>query len=375
MHIWRFAIGSLLVLLSVAWFRIAGPDRQLFDKEINHGLGVALDAHLESLVHQGFSGAIQIVVGGETLLYKGYGLADRERGIPNTPSTVFHIGSVTKQFTGAAILKLEEQGKLSVNDRISRFFPNVPPEKAGITIHHLLTHTAGVPSSVVTCSQRLAGEVSRDEFVMLAMNTEFLFLPGQQYDYSNAGYELLGAIIELASGLDYETYLKEYLFRPAGMFDTGYSLETWDQTDRIAVGYTADGERWGTYHELFWGSYGALWCNRASGAMLSTIDDLYRWYTALFQGQILAPLQVTKLFTPYVPEGERSNSFYGYGWAIFATQRGTRMVGHNGSLNDILESDMRMYLEEDVLIIIAGNSGEFRTISAVRQLPAIIFSQ
>ncbi|TXK60486.1 serine hydrolase domain-containing protein [Alkalisalibacterium limincola] len=332
-----------------------------------------LEARLDSLVSRGFSGAVLVAVGEETVLRKGYGLADRERRIPMTPTSVVPIASVAKQFTAAAILRLEQDGELSVSDPIARFFPDLPDSHAGITIQQLLTHTAGIPTTVVPCSRREAGHVDRDEFVSRAMRADLLFAPGEGHGYSNAGYELLGAVIEIASGMDFETYLKDVLFHPSGMYATGYSTRTWPDGEPMTVGYREDGTRWGTFHELFWGAHGPLWCNRASGALLSTIDDLHGWHAALTGGVVLSPLQVAKLSTPFVPADGQIASAYGYGWEISTTRRGTRMVGHDGSLNRIFEADFRMYVDEDVLIIVVGNSGQLGANDAARELASVVF--
>ncbi|MFN2514071.1 MAG: serine hydrolase domain-containing protein, partial [Pyrinomonadaceae bacterium] len=135
---------------------------------------------------------------GQVILSKGYGLANRERKIPVTPDTIFDIGSLVKQFTAAAILKLEMKGKLRITDPISKYFKNVPPDKATMTLHHLLTHTAGFPDAIGDDYE----VISRDEYIKRALNTMLLSAPGEKYKYSNVDYSLLGAIVEMRSGQD-----------------------------------------------------------------------------------------------------------------------------------------------------------------------------
>ena len=166
------------------------------------------------LTDAGFRGAVLVSRNGKVLLRKGYGMADRENGTAWAPDAVFSVGSITKQFTAAAILKLEAQGKLRVEDPIPRFLDEVPADKRAITIHHLLTHTSGLESD-------FAGDyesVGRDEYAARALASKLRTAPGSQFFYSNAGYSLLGAIVEIASGKPYETYLAENLFLPAGMY-------------------------------------------------------------------------------------------------------------------------------------------------------------
>ena len=173
---------------------------------------------------------------------------------------MYTIGSITKPFTAAAILKLEMQGKLTVEDPIAKHLPGVPEDKRGIAIHHLLTHTAGFESD-------FAGDydpVGRDEYVQRVLGSKMRSAPGTAYHYANSGYSLLGAIIEIVSGQPYETYLRDNLFVPAGMKDTGYRVPG-RSVDREAVGY--DGQkRWGRLSEKPWADDGPYWALRANGS-------------------------------------------------------------------------------------------------------------
>src|SRR5262249_27224274 len=154
---------------------------------------------------------------------------------------LFSIGSITKQFTAAAILKLQMQGKLSVRDPIAKYLPNVPQDKSAITLHHLLTHSAGLESGFGPGDFEA---VTRDEIIKRALASKLRSAPGKQYHYSNAGYSLLGAIVEIVSGGGYEAFLHEHLFKPAGMAQTGYRLPKWS-SERLAQGYGRGGQRWG----------------------------------------------------------------------------------------------------------------------------------
>jgi CubicO group peptidase (beta-lactamase class C family) len=157
---------------------------------------------------------------GEVLLHRGYGMADAEAGVPNGPETVYDIGSITKPVTALAILALEEEGRLRTTDPITRFFPEVPEDKRGITLHHLLTHSAGLIGD-------LGGDyeaMPRDTLVRRALASGLRWAPGTRYAYSNLGYSLLGAVVEIASGEPYEQYLRDRILLPAGMERTGYVL-------------------------------------------------------------------------------------------------------------------------------------------------------
>ena len=316
-----------------------------------------LDDYLSQRVDQGFSGALLVAQNGKVVLAKGYGFADREKKAPVTTSTVFAIGSVTKQFTAAAIMKLQMQGKLNVDDPISKFFKDVPPDKSKITIHQLLTHSSGIPSRAGRCG----AAPTIEDFAKVVLGAPLEFEPGTDYRYSNHGYSLLGAIVKLASGEPYERYLYDNLFKPAGMQRTGTFLPKYSRDD-IATGYR-DGKRWGFLFEQLW-DYTELPitklkgepCGLPHGGILSTIGDLYKWHNALKGEKIFPKAIKQKIFAPHVREGKGAGSFYGYGWTIFTTPRNTKLVGHNGDVNSVFQADFRRYVDEDVVYILLTNS-------------------
>lgn len=328
-------------------------------------LGEKLDAHMSRLEAYGFSGSLLVAKGGEVILDKGYGFADAQGKVPFTADTAFDIGSITKQFTATAILKLEMQGKLGVSDPLSKWFEGVPEDKKGITLHHLLTHSSGLEDVF----GRDYEEMPRDRLVKAALESKLLWAPGTRYRYSNAGYSLLAAVVELASGKPYETYLRENLWLPAGMTRTGYRLQ---EKGPLAHGVDGDGEDWGTPADKAWAPDGPWWNLRGNGGVLSTTGDLYKWHQALEGEKILAQEAKAKMFTPHVPEDEEGRSHYGYGWAIFKTQRGTRLIAHNGG-NGIFNADFRRYVDDGVVLIIGSNRQGFLSIPAVGPLTRLIF--
>ena len=300
-----------------------------------------------------YRGVVLVAKDGNIVLEKGYGLSDREAEVPFGPESVFTVGSITKQFTAAAILKLEMQGKLHVEDSIAKHLPGVPTDKNSITIHQLLTHTSGLASD-------FAGDfdkVGRDAYVRLVLGSTLRSAPGTEYSYANAGYSLLGAIVELVSGRPYEEFLRANLFVPAGMERTGYRLPKWE-AGREAVGYR-DGERWGRLSERPWADDGPYWALRANGGMLSTVGDLYRWDRALQGNTVLSPEARAKLFTPYVAEGPGADSHYGYGWAISESPWGSREIGHNGG-NGVFSADFRRFPDDRIVVITASNDASVK---------------
>src|SRR5262245_1884520 len=221
-----------------------------------------LDQLMTRLETYGFSGSLLVARNGKVLLEKGYGWADREHGVPFTAETVFDIGSITKQLTGAAILALEMEGKLKVTDPISKYFPDVPADKAGITLHHLLTHSAGLEDVFGGDFE----EMPRDRLVKTALASKLLWPPGTRYRYSNAGFSLLAAVVEIVSGQPYETFLQERLFKPAGLTKTGYRAPKWPSAS-LAHGYSPEGD-WGTPLDHAWAPDGPWWNLRGNGGIL-----------------------------------------------------------------------------------------------------------
>jgi len=313
---------------------------------------VRIDSFLTACTEKGFNGSVLVLKDGTTLLDKGYGLRDREQKLPNEPGTVHAIGSITKQFTAACILKLQEQGKLKVTDAMSSYLPDVPTDKSGITLHHLLTHSAGFPGAIGDDNEAIDGA----GFTRMAMATPLEFAPGQGYAYSNVGYSLLGIIVEHVSGMAYERYLHDELLAPSGIARTGYRIPDWSK-EQLAIGYRKDGTRWGTMldHPLVNGQPGWHLC--ANGGLLSTTHDLAAWVDALRTNKVLDKTSTEAMFTPHVEEGEGAGSHYGYGWAIFETRRGTRLITHNGG-NGVQFADVLWYADEGVTVVLMSNANQ-----------------
>ena len=330
-----------LALLLLFCFHLSGQN-PAFDK---------IDRFLSELNQQhNFSGSVLVAWKGQ-VFKKGYGLSDREAKTAFTPQTISCVGSVTKQFTGAAILKLEMMGKLKVEDPISKYFPNVPADKQGITLHHLLTHSAGFPGAIGDDY----ASISTEEFVKMAMNQPLLSSPGKTYEYSNVGFSLLGIILEQVTKEPYEAFLNKQLFKPAGMTQTGYVLPDWKSAN-VATGYR--GERnWGKINEKNWASDGPYWHLRANGGILSNVEELYKWHQALLGEKILSKEAKAKYYGRHIEEGEGAGSYYGYGWAIFPTPRQTTLIAHNGG-NGIYFCDFLRYVDEDLTVIFLTNAAK-----------------
>ena len=336
----------LVFLCSLALTQLATAQSSA---EVENGdLGQKIDRYLQKAEANGYAGSVLVARGEKIILAKGYGLADRENKVKQTAETVFSIGSITKQFTGAAILKLEMMGKLKVTDPISKYFGDVPADKKEITLHHLLTHTAGFEGALGDDYDA----IGREDFVKLALGSKLLFKPGERYEYSNVGFSLLGIIVELVSGKNYEDFLYEALFKPAGMEKTGYVRPGFVKSE-LAVGYRG-GERWGTALDRPWRPEGPGWHLRANGGILSTVGDMYRWYLALKNDTVLSVSAKKKYLAPHVKEYADGNSYYGYGWVTQKTERGANLIWHNGG-NGIYNAFMGFEPENDLVIIASSN--------------------
>jgi CubicO group peptidase (beta-lactamase class C family) len=344
------------------------PSDTVRDATVEGELGGRLDEYLGRLADRGMAGAVLVARNGGVALAKGYGPADRERGIPVTIDTVFSIGSVTKQFTAAAILKLEMEGKLRVEDRIGKYLEGVPEDKAAITLHHLLTHSSGLVSYLGNSDFE---EVSREQIIERAWRSKLLWPPGGGYRYSNVGYSLLAAVVEKLTGQSYDAYLGEHLFRPAGMDKTGYRLPGWRPVE-LAHGYDGDRDR-GTMLDRNLAPDGPYWNLRGNGGLQSTIRDLYRWHRALEGETVLSGPEKAKYFHPHVREGEGAPSSYAYGWAVWTTPRGTRLIRHNGGDLEIFNADFLRYVDEGVVIIVVTSTREFKAEFFADDLARIVF--
>lgn len=307
----------------------------------------AVERFLTGIVPEGASGTVAAARDGELVHCAGFGMADREARTRAGCDTAYDIQSLTKQFTAAAILKLEMIGRLRVSDPIGEYLGPVPDDKRGITVHHLLTHTAGLIDS-------LGGDyrpLSREELVTGALESKLRSPPGARYRYSNLGYGLLAAIVEEASGVGYEEFLAEHLFTPAGMTETGYVRPEWEP-GQVAVEYDARGEPRGRPFDRPWADDGPYWNLRGNGGLLTTAPDIFRWHLALEGGEILDRRAKERLFEPHVREGE--GSYYGYGWVVEEGRHG-RIAWHDGG-NAWNLSVLTRLLDEGVMVFWATNA-------------------
>ncbi len=291
-----------------------------------------------------FSGAVLVAKGDRVVLREGFGLANREWDIPATPQTVFRLGSLTKQFTAAAILQLSEQGKLGLDDPISKFYP-APPAWSQITLRHLLTHTSGIPSYTNIpgfFDVAARADLTPEQIVALTRDKPLEFKPGSRFNYDNTGYVLLGYVIEKVSGQTYKAYVEDHIFKPLGLVHSGYDV-TADILPRRAAGYSVSaGKATNT-------PYLSMTLPYAAGSLYSTVDDLLAWELALQGGKVIKPASLKAMFTDY-------GAKYGFGQAISAL--GThRLWTHSGGINGFA-TVLGRYPDDDLTVIVLSNVQE-----------------
>lgn len=321
--------------------------------------GQDIDETVMHLSQEGYSGSVLVAKNNKIILQKGYGLADRERNIPNTSDTLFNVASVSKVFTAAAILQLEEKGKLKTGDYISKYLGAFPKEKNEATIHHLLTHTSGLVVKGTSLDYS-----SREAFIQSVKDTPMAAKPGEQYQYLNAGYSLLAAIVEEASGQTFEEYLRRYIFKPAVMKTTGYVWDARFNNAPVAIGYRGKNPK-----ELKPEPRDTdIWASRGPEGLLTTVGDLYKWVKALDSNKILSKAAKKKMFTAYVNDDE------GYGWHVSKSERGGLLVNRGGGL-PAFESELRWYVYENVVVIFSINNHIGLRVSVIRGIEQVIWKK
>jgi CubicO group peptidase (beta-lactamase class C family) len=311
-----------------------------------------LETKIDELVNghmavNGFSGSVLLAREGKPLVAKGYGLANVEWQIPNTTNTKFRIGSITKQFTSMIVMQLREQGKIKLEDSMCLYVTPCPDTWKPVTIHHLLTHTSGIPTYTGIKEWREVNMVPKttDQIIAFFRDLPLQWTPGDKYAYNNSGYFLLGVIIEKITGKKYEQALQEMILTPLGLTDTGYD---WSKTiiPRRATGYTGKGATLANSPAL------DMQQPYAAGSLYSTVEDLLKWDQALYTEKLLPEAAKQLMWTPF-----KEN--YAYGWSIgqpAATAFGghTR-IAHGGGINGFSAMIARLPEPKMTVVVLANN--------------------
>ena len=312
----------------------------------------ALDQKLAGYVTRAnFSGAVLVAQAGNVLLSKGYGLADRDKERPVNADTPFRIGDLSQQFTAAGILLLQADGLLTVNDLVCDYISDCPEAWQPLTIHHLLTHTSGIPEYLALEAAAAHGEQPATPQQVLAWfrDEPLDFAPGERFAASNSDYHLLGLIIEAVSAQSYEAFLKARIFDPLGLTNTGYD----DNRGDLARGYVSRSPAPTVEMSILY----------AAAGLYSTVNDLYLWQTALKEERVLPAAETAAMFTPYMPyrmgydltgiiESARDLS-YGYGWIVGDAQ--LRPLETQSGWSPGYVANISYFPTDDMLIVVLSN--------------------
>jgi CubicO group peptidase (beta-lactamase class C family) len=306
--------------------------------------------------------SVAVVKRGRTVLAKGYGYADLENDIPATAETVYRIGSITKQFTSSAIMRLVEQGKLSLDDTLQKFLPTYDTKGNRVTVRHLLNHTSGIKSytSLPAFGRVMRLDLPHDSLVALFASEPFDFKPGDRWLYDNSGYFLLGMIVEKVSGKPYGQYLQDEFFTPLGLKSTVYCDEA-PLIKHRARGYaTKPGGQFANADPL------SMALPYAAGSLCSTVTDLAAWTAALAGGKVVSPASYKQMTTPLTLNDGKPLT-YGFGLGVGAL-RGHRQISHNGGINGFV-SELHHYVDDSTVVVVLTNVGS-RTAIDVEKLVA-----
>lgn len=350
----HFSILTLLLLSSItnAFAQSAA---------VNSDVARRVDEYVLALNKLGsFNGSILIAKNGQVIVSKGFGMANLEYDAPDTPQTKFRIASITKQFTAVAVMMLQERGKLNVQDSVCKFLAECPESWRNITLHHLLTHTSGIPDLVVLPEYRQfkMSSLNPEEIIGKFRNKPLDFQPGEKFNYSNSGYILLGYVIEKASGDRYEDFLRKNVFEPLKMTNTGYDHNKTVLKNR-AEGYVWQGA---FLHD----QYIDMSIPFAAGGLYSTVEDLFLWDRALYTNSPVSKKSLDIIFTP-------SKNDYGYGWVI-GTDSNRRVASHSGSIEGF-KSVIARYPDEQVSVIVLSNIGNIKLGGMARDFAAMVFGE
>ena len=322
-----------------------------------------MDQVVRSYEPNHFMGSVLVARGDKVLFSRGYGAADLEWDIPNTPDTKFRIGSVTKQFTAVLILKLEEQGKLSVNDPVKKYIPDAPAAWDKITLFHLLTHTSGLPdfTSLPDYPKLQTLPTTAEQIMARFRDKPLEFQPGEKMKYCNSGYVVLTDVIEKVTGASYEKFLQDQILTPVGLKDTGY-----DSASRV-IRHRATGYLLTPDNKIENSHFIDMTVPQGAGALYSTAEDLLKWELALFGGKVLQPASLQKMLTP---------NLNNYGFGLFMrNDHGRKMIEHTGGI-DGFSTDLAYYPDEKLTIVVLRNiTTRWRQTEITAKLASVYFGE
>lgn len=341
-------ILSVILFLTGISFPYTSNSQVLSIKQVN----TEFDKLLSGQFSPGSTGCAALVAKDGQIIYKkAFGMANLELNVPMQPDMVFRLGSITKQFTAIAILQLMEQGKLSLQDEITKYIPDYPSQAYKITIEHLLTHTSGIKSftNLPEYIKFSREDLKPEDVINIFKGQPMEFAPGTKWNYCNSGYFLLGYIIEKVSGNTYREYIEENFFKPLGMTASCYGNDSRIIKNR-ASGYQPEGD------EVVNSNYVSMLIPYSAGAVQSTVEDLYKWNQALHSYKLVKKETLEKAFTEYkLTDGKGTG--YGYGWMLKQLQ-GSPTIEHGGAINGYLTNAIYLPKENVFVAVFSNNNGK-----------------
>ena len=355
---------------ALSFVAIAPLDAQSLQSRDGDRVRASIDSIVASYLAGGRAAGMSVAVikGHDTLALKGYGFADLEFDVPTPNRAVYEIGSVTKQFTAAAILLLQERNRLSLDDPVTKYLPHYATQGHTVTIRRLLDHTSGIKgyTELPEFGAFMMRHEPRDSLVALFSKKPFDFVPGEGQIYNNSAYFLLGLIIEKTSGMPYADFVQKNLFEPAGMVDSRYCSER-AIIKRRANGY--DMESTGLVRTAY---LDHLWPYSA-GSLCSTAGDLVAWNRAIHGGRILTPASYTELITPgTLNDGTRLR--YAKGLALHSVA-GHRVIEHGGGINGFLSAASYFPDSDAIIVVLINTAGPVSPDAVVASIAELVLGK
>jgi CubicO group peptidase (beta-lactamase class C family) len=309
-----------------------------------------------------FNGTALVSQYGKVLINEGYGFKNIATNDKCAANTIYQIGSITKQFTAAIILKLEEKKKLKLTDKVSKYFPDYPNGNE-ITIHHLLSHTSGIfnyTNDVDFMKSEAVKPINEAKMLALFKDRKLDFAPGTQWSYSNSGYVLLGYIIQKVTKKPYEKVVREYIFKPMKMLDSGFDFVGLNNKNKAKGYFGINGKN------SMESTYVDSTVSYAAGAIYSTTSDLLKWHTGLIKNKVIKRATLEKAFTPV-----KNN--YGYGWGI-SNIDDKKITTHTGGIFGFNTNIARIE-QDDICVVLLNNMGNPKLVEITNNIFAILYDK
>jgi CubicO group peptidase (beta-lactamase class C family) len=359
-RLWRPAVGRVLVITAVI-VRLF-----VISCAAQDGITAKVDEYIKAeMQKQRIPGlSLAIIKDGQNILAKGYGIANVEHQVPVKPETIFQSGSVGKQFTATAVMMLVEEGKISLDDSINKYFTDAPESWKEITVRHLLTHTAGTTDYPRDFDFRR--DYTEDELLKRAASIPLAFQPGEKWSYSNLGYVMLGILVGKVTGKFYGDFIRDRIFRPLGM-NTARIISEADIVQNRAAGYRLAN---GDLKNQQWVSPALN--TTGDGSLYLTALDMVKWDAALYGEKILKKSSLVKMWTAVKLNNGKTHP-YGFGWSL-GEMRGRHIIEHGGAWQGF-KSYIARYIDDKLTVVVFANLAQADTQKIIRGVAAIYLGE